>query len=78
MVRAVVWWNTRYLDAAVSALREAGQQVLDENVARLSPLKAKHLNVLGRYTFTSSQPAAGLRPLRDPDTAVDDDGENGF
>jgi hypothetical protein len=37
------------------------------DVARLSPLKFKNLNVLGRYSFTPSTPRQGLRPLRDPD-----------
>ena len=35
---AVVLWNTRYLDAVPSKLRASGYPVLDENVARLSPL----------------------------------------
>ncbi|NGO47047.1 transposase [Streptomyces sp. YC419] len=48
----------------------------DEDVARLSPLKHKNLNVLGRYNFTASQPVSGLRPLRDPDAPdLDDDGD---
>jgi hypothetical protein len=33
-----VLWNTRYLDVAPSKLRASGYPVLDENVARLSPL----------------------------------------
>ncbi|WTC61697.1 hypothetical protein OG865_03890 [Streptomyces anulatus] len=41
-------------------------------MARLSPLKAGHLNVLGRYAFTPSQPEGTLRPLRDP-AAVDEE-----
>ncbi|WLQ69231.1 Tn3 family transposase [Streptomyces glycanivorans] len=77
VLNAVVLWNTRYLDAAVETLRAlpAGQRehdVLDEDVARLSPLKAGHLNVLGRYAFTPSQPEGTLRPLRDP-AAVDEE-----
>ena len=67
VLNAVVLWNSRYLDAAVTALREAGHVVRDEDVARLSPLKEKHLNALGRYAFTPTQPREGLRPLRDPD-----------
>jgi hypothetical protein len=38
-----------------------------------------HLNVLGRYSFTTSQPVDGLRPLRDlkaVDFDDDDDGNN--
>jgi hypothetical protein len=50
----------------------------DEDVARLSPLKHRNLNVLGRYSFTATQPAGGtLRPLRDPDAAGLDDDEDG-
>ncbi|MEV0785975.1 hypothetical protein AB0I52_24080 [Streptomyces sp. NPDC050423] len=47
-------------------------------MARLPPLEHKNLNVLGRYSFTATQPAAGtLRPLRDPDSAGFDDDEDG-
>ncbi len=65
-------WTTRYLDAAVTQLRAQGHHVRDEDAARLSPLKTKHLNVLGRYAITASQPGEGLRPLRDP-AATDED-----
>jgi hypothetical protein len=45
--------------------------VLNEDVARLSPLKHANLNVLGRYSFRASTPAGGgLRPLPDPATAT--------
>lgn len=50
--------------------------MLDEDVARLSPLKHANLNCLGRYSFRSSPPIQGLRPLRDPDT-VDFDEDDG-
>jgi hypothetical protein len=77
-----VLWTTRYLDAAVEQLQalpaEAREHdVLNEDVARLSPLKHANLNVLGRYSFRASTPAGGgLRPLRDPATAdTDEDGE---
>jgi hypothetical protein len=75
VLNAVVLWNTRYLDAAVTALREAGTSVKDEDVARLSPLKVKHLNVLGRYAFAASQPDGALRALRDPDAVIEDEEE---
>jgi hypothetical protein len=69
----------RYLEAAVEQLRalpaEAREHdVLNEDVARLSPLKHANLNVLGRYSFRASTPAGGgLRPLRDPATADTDE-----
>jgi hypothetical protein len=62
---------TRYIDAAVAQLRAEGHEIRDEDVARLSPLKHKNLNVLGRYSVTASTPTdGGLRPLRDPDALV--------
>ena len=75
VLNAITLWNTRYLDAAVTALRASGAEVNDEDVARLSPLKAKHLNVLGRYSFTATEPRGALRPLRDPAAPVEDDEE---
>ncbi|WP_035952069.1 Tn3 family transposase [Parafrankia sp. EUN1f] len=65
VLNAVVLWNTRYLDAAVTALRAAGHVVSEDDVARLSPLGHAHLNCLGRYAFTVPT-GPGLRPLRDP------------
>ncbi|MFI8952626.1 hypothetical protein ACIGO6_39930 [Streptomyces sp. NPDC053750] len=42
-----------------------------------SPLKHRNLNLLGRYSFTASTPAAGaLRPLRDPDALELDEDED--
>ncbi|MEU7028938.1 Tn3 family transposase [Streptomyces sp. NPDC046275] len=76
VLNAVVLWTTRYIDAAVAQLRAEGHEIRDEDIARLSPLKHKNLNVLGRYSFTASVPAGGLRPLRDPDAAGLDDDED--
>ena len=78
VLNAVVLWTTRYLDAAVAQLRAEGHEIRDEDIARLSPLKPKNLNVLGRYSFRASTPAGGgLRPLRDPDAVGLDDDEDG-
>ena len=65
VLNAVVLWNTRYTDAAVTALRKAGQEIPEVDVARLSPLADQHINMLGRYAFTAPAPD-GLRPLQDP------------
>ncbi|MFA7764367.1 hypothetical protein V6D24_17585 [Streptomyces sp. NRRL S-448] len=60
--------------AAVDQLRAEGHEIPGENIARLSPLKHRNLNILGRYSVTATQPAGGtLRPLRDPDAAGLDD-----
>lgn len=75
---AIVLWTTRYIDAAVTQLRAEGHEVRDEDLARLSPLKHRNLNLLGRYSFTASAPAAGaLRPLRDPDAPELDEDDDG-
>ncbi|MCX4502190.1 transposase [Streptomyces anulatus] len=77
-MNAVVLWTTRHIDAAVAQLRAEGHEIPGEDIARLSPLKHKNLNVLGRYSFTASTPAGGgLRPLRDPDAAGLDDDDDG-
>ncbi|KJE25284.1 transposase, TnpA family [Frankia torreyi] len=66
VLNAVVLWNTRYLDAALTTLRTAGHDVHDLDVARLSPLADRHINMLGRYAFAAPPTGTGLRPLRDP------------
>lgn len=66
VLNAVVLWNTRYTDAAMTALRQGGQEICETDVARLSPLGDQHINMLGRYAFTAPTPN-GLRPLRDGD-----------
>lgn len=74
VLNAVVLWNTRYLDATVARFRAEGHDIKDEGVARLSPLKDRHINFLRRYLFNikSSGPGHGLRPLPAPDTADDE------
>jgi hypothetical protein len=68
-----VLWNTRYMNAALDALRAQGYPVLDDDVARLSPFVRHHLGVHGKYSFLLPDLAGGLRALRDPDTADQDD-----
>ncbi|GEB48648.1 MULTISPECIES: Tn3 family transposase [Streptomyces] len=67
VLNAVVLFNTRYMDAAVTQLRTDGFDVRDEDVARLSPFTRHHINMLGRYSFQLPDLPGGLRPLRDPD-----------
>ena len=74
VVNMLVLWNTRYMDAALSHLHSIGTEVNPEDVARLSPLGYKHINLLGRYQFTLAEPVqqGELRPLRDPNEPVGD------
>ncbi len=73
VLNAIVLWNTRYLDAALTQLRRDAYPVEDADVERLSPLIHDHINLLGRYHFTNPDRNGGdqLQPLRDPRTADD-------
>ena len=68
VVNIAVLWNTLYTQAALELITAMGDEVLDEDVVRLSPLKWAHINLLGRYEFSMDPMVAGgdLRPLRDP------------
>lgn len=63
------------MDAALDRLRADGDDIRAEDVARLSPLSFKHINMLGRYAFTLPDIVARgeLRPLRDPNAIGIDD-----
>lgn len=69
VVNAIVLWNTLYMEEALKQLRKQGVEVLDSDVQRLWPLGHRHLNFLGRYSFTLPEPIASgqLRPLSTPD-----------
>ena len=73
----VVLWNTVYIDAALRQLRAQGYPLRDEDIARLSPFMRKHIKVTGKYSFALPElPEGGIRPLRDPDTADEDDDQD--
>lgn len=66
-VGSAALWTTRRIDTAVAQLHAEGHETSGEDIARLSPLKHRNLNPLGRYSFRASAPAAaaaGLRPGR--------------
>ncbi|WP_202126077.1 Tn3 family transposase [Actinomadura physcomitrii] len=74
VLNCVTWWNTFYIDKALTQLRAAGYPLAEEDVARLSPFVRKHINVIGTYTFAPPDLGpAGVRDLRDPDDEADDD-----
>lgn len=77
VLNAIVLRTTRYIDAVVTQLLAEGHELREEDITRLSPLKHRNLNLLGRYSFTASTPAAGaLRPLRDPNAPELDEDES--
>lgn len=72
-------WTTKYIDAAVAQLKAEGQEIRDEDIARLSPLKHRNLNLLAaRASPPRPRPPGALRPLRDPvGPALDEDDDGG-
>ena len=68
MTNAVIVWNTVYMQAAIDELREEGYDVREEDLARLSPARTKHINRYGKYRFDvdEAKGRAGLRELRGP------------
>ncbi|MFB7214342.1 hypothetical protein [Streptomyces sp. NPDC056255] len=74
MHRAWQGGGLRRLGGAVDHLRalppeDQEHDVLDADMAPVSPLKHADLNRLGRYSFAAGPPPEGLRPLRAPVTA---------
>ena len=73
VVNVITLWNTLYAQAALNLLEAMGDDLLEEDVARLSPLKWRHINVLGRFDFRLLEAVEGgdLRPLRDPNAMTE-------
>lgn len=53
VTNAVVLWNTLYMQEALSWIRRNGEEIIDEDIARLSPLMHGHINMLGHYIIHS-------------------------
>lgn len=73
VLNMIVIWNTRYIEMALEEIRAKGSEVREEDVARISPLRRRHINMLGRYHFSlpEAQLRGELRPLRDPEKPED-------
>lgn len=65
VTNAVVLWNMMYMQAALAHVHHQAVAVRAEDVARLSPLLYRHINVLGQYAFILDQRIrqGTLRPL---------------
>jgi TnpA family transposase len=72
VVNAVVVWNTDYMTAILSLLEAMGDDVLIEDLVRVTPLKTQHIKVLGEYRFELHPDVieGDLRPLRDPNSSI--------
>ena len=55
---AVLIWNTVQMTRIVEQLRNAGQPVSDENLARVSPLAHAHVIPSGSYFQSPRRPAS--------------------
>ncbi|VVP31306.1 Tn3 family transposase [Pseudomonas fluorescens] len=73
VTNALVLWNTIYMQAALGHLKQQGEETVENDEARLSPLSHKHVNMLGHYSFTlAEQVSRGqLRPLKQPSERED-------
>jgi TnpA family transposase len=73
VLNMVVLWTTRHMDAAVNYLKQAGVEVRDEDVERLSPLVSHHINFVGKYYFSLPDEVkrGELRPFHNPDNMTD-------
>ncbi|MGV9306566.1 Tn3 family transposase [Nonomuraea sp. NPDC003727] len=57
---AIVLFDTRSMDAALTHLRTSGSEAREEDVARLAPFVRHHINLMGRQL---PEMPGGLRPL---------------
>jgi Tn3 transposase DDE domain-containing protein len=51
VTNAIVVWNTVYMHEAIELLKMHGEVINEEDIAKLSPLLSKHVNILGKYSF---------------------------
>lgn len=68
VVSAIILWNTVYIERAVEALRESGQEIDDTLLSHLSPLGWEHINLTGDYIWQQDKRVerGRFRPLRTP------------
>lgn len=61
-------WTTYYMERALDRLADEDEEIREEDVVRLSPLRSSHIHIGGRYHFGLPEAVARgePRPLRDP------------
>jgi TnpA family transposase len=66
---AIVLWNTTYLERAIQAMKDRGQNVDEVLLPHLSPLGWEHINLTGNYTWGDNLRLTDgeYRPLRTND-----------
>ena len=60
--------NPGMVPPGLNRLKSQGFELKPEDLARLSPLRSRHFNILGRYHFTVTDSVlkGEMRPLRNP------------
>ena len=73
--RNVSYYGNPYMEAALKQRRTEGLAEDAADVARLSPLGHRHINLQGRYSFALAESVAqgALRPLRHPSDRSDEE-----
>jgi TnpA family transposase len=66
LLNIVIYWNTVYLDRALTELFTTEVDVDDDTLHRITPLAYDHIRILGRYHFMSAEDMdkPGYRPLK--------------
>jgi hypothetical protein len=62
VVNCIAAFNAGLLPPAVEALRAAGFEAGDADVAHVGPTVTEHISVHGRYYYDLDRPPKGLRP----------------
>jgi Tn3 transposase DDE domain len=57
---AVLVWNTVRIAEIVDRLRASGEEILDPDLARVSPLCRAHIIPTGTYAFEPEMPGVDL------------------
>lgn len=57
---AILVWNTIHISKIVKQLRKTNHDILDENLAKVSPMMYKHIIVNGTYDFSPSRQLAAV------------------
>jgi len=66
LLNLVVYWNTFYLDRALTELLQLHPDIDHDDLARITPLAYDHIRILGRYSFTLNPHVqlGNYRPLK--------------
>jgi TnpA family transposase len=68
VANCIILYNTLYAQRVIEKLRADGHQITDEDLRRLSPLLAEHINLVGRYHIALAEAIlrGEYRPLKGP------------